>query len=261
MKLRTRFGASQPMATGSGATWTSGSSLPATPTATAYERQRARQVLKTPSSERGLYASLGKRALDVLLSATALIMTSPLLLACALAIWRDSGRPIFYRQWRVGQRGKLFRIVKLRTMVQRADKLGLRLTADGDPRVTKVGRLLRKAKLDELPQLFNVLWGEMSLVGPRPELPEYVAKYASHERIVLSVKPGITGPASVSYIDEEQILAGRTDKEDFYINTVMKEKLCLDIPYCCRVSFAADLKIVFLTMERIFMRSFRSLLP
>lgn len=195
----------------------------------------------------GFYLRLGKRILDVLGASVGLLIASPVLLLCVVAIGLDSGTPFFYRQWRVGLRGKPFRIFKLRTMRANADKQGSRLTASGDARITKVGRLLRKAKLDEIPQLLNVLRGEMSLVGPRPEVPEYAAHYTREERTVLEVKPGITGSASVAYIDEERLLAGQPDKENFYVRTVMRQKLLVDLAYCRTVSFFEDLRIMFLT--------------
>lgn len=209
---------------------------------------------------RGLYVRFGKRILDTLMAAISLVIASPLLLVCAIAIYLDSRRPIFYRQWRVGQHGNPFQIVKLRTMICGADTKGPRLTASDDPRITKVGRFLRQAKLDEVPQLFNVIRGEMSLVGPRPELPEYVAKYDLHEREILDVRPGVTGPASVSYVDEEKVLAAAGDREDFYISRVMRDKLRLDLAYCQRISLREDLQIMFQTAASlcgIFARSKR----
>ncbi|HEV2494769.1 MAG TPA: sugar transferase [Terriglobia bacterium] len=201
--------------------------------------------------QRGLYLRLGKRALDVLGAFVGLLVTSPILFLCALAIWLDSGAPVFYRQWRVGLRGKPFRIIKLRTMRPNADKQGSKLTACGDMRITKVGRLLRKAKLDEIPQLLNVLRGEMSLVGPRPEVPEYAAQYTPEERHVLEIRPGITGPASLAYIDEERLLADQPDKETFYIRTVMPQKLRVDLAYCRAVGLLEDLRIMFLTLQAL----------
>lgn len=200
----------------------------------------------------GLYVRFGKRILDTLMAAISLVIASPLLLVCAIAIYTDSRRPIFYRQWRVGLHGKPFQIVKLRTMISGADTKGPRLTASGDPRITKVGRFLRRAKLDEVPQLLNVIRGEMSLVGPRPELPEYVAKYETQDRKILDVKPGVTGPASVWYVDEEKVLAAAGDREEFYISRVMRDKLRLDLAYCHKISLREDLKIMFQTAASLF---------
>jgi lipopolysaccharide/colanic/teichoic acid biosynthesis glycosyltransferase len=136
-------------------------------------------------------------------------------------------------------------------MITGADQQGSKLTASGDRRITRVGSFLRKTKLDEIPQLLNVLRGEMSFVGPRPEVPEYTAKYASDERRVLDVKPGITGPASLAYIDEERLLASCVDKESFYVNTVMRRKLQVDLAYCGKVSLLEDLGIILLTVAAI----------
>jgi lipopolysaccharide/colanic/teichoic acid biosynthesis glycosyltransferase len=159
----------------------------------------------------------------------------------------DSRGPIFYRQRRVGQYGSTFQIFKFRSMIDRRDEHGSKLTASGDARITRVGKVLRKTKLDEIPQLLNVFRGEMSLVGPRPEVPEYVEKYTSQERMVLEVRPGITGLASLAYIDEERLLASADDKEKFYVNTIMRQKLQFDLAYCRKVCLVEDVKIIFRT--------------
>jgi len=203
-------------------------------------------------SPSGLYVRFGKRFLDLLLAGTALLIVAPVLLVCAIAIYLDSRGSILYSQWRVGQNGVPFRIIKLRTMIPGADGKGSRLTASGDPRITKVGRILRRTKLDELPQLINVLRGEMSLVGPRPELPEYVSKYTIDETKIFDLKPGITGPASVTYIDEEAVLAGSSNREEFYVNHLMREKLRVDLAYCRTVSLSSDLKIILRTAASLF---------
>jgi lipopolysaccharide/colanic/teichoic acid biosynthesis glycosyltransferase len=195
----------------------------------------------------GLYIRFGKPMFDIVGAAVALVIVGPVLLLCAVAVRLESRGPIFFRQWRVGQHGKPFRVIKLRTMIHGADRQGPKITASGDPRVTKVGRVLRKTKMDELPQLFNVLRHEMSLVGPRPEVPEYTLKYSLAERKVLDVKPGITGPASWAHINEEQLLASRADKEHFYVSTIMRRKLQLDLAYCRKVSFFEDLKNILQT--------------
>jgi lipopolysaccharide/colanic/teichoic acid biosynthesis glycosyltransferase len=190
------------------------------------------------------YARSGKRIIDAVAASVGLAAISPVLLACAVAVRLDSRGPIFYRQSRVGQFGRTFPIFKFRTMVDGADKNGCKLTASGDARITRVGRILRKTKLDEIPQLLNVVRGEMSLVGPRPEVPEYTKKYSAQELAVLNVKPGITGPAAVAYIDEEQLLASAVDQESFYINTIMRQKLQFDLHYCDKVSLFEDLRIL-----------------
>ena len=198
-----------------------------------------------------LYRRGGKRLLDTALAATGLLLASPLLLICGAAIWLDSPGRIFFRQRRVGQGGKPFDIVKFRTMVERAEQMGSRLTAGGDSRVTRVGKWLRKTKLDELPQLFNVLKGEMSLVGPRPEVPEYVAAYNEEQIRVLDLRPGITGLASLAYIDEEKLLANEPDKEAFYLKTLMPQKLELDLFYGENVSFLTDTQMIFATLAKL----------
>lgn len=200
----------------------------------------------------GLYIPFGKRILDILLSAIALPIVGPVLLICAIAIRLDSRGSTFFSQWRVGRNGRPFRIMKLRTMISGADTRGPRLTASGDPRITRVGRILRRAKLDELPQLLNVLRGEMSIVGPRPELAEYVSRYTPDEMKIFEMQPGITGPASVTYIDEEAALARSDNREEFYINQLMREKLALDLAYCRTVSFLNDVGIILRTGSSLF---------
>lgn len=198
-------------------------------------------------AENGFYIRFGKPMFDTVGAAVALLFLGPVLLLCALAVRLESRGPVLFRQWRVGQSGKPFRVIKLRTMIQGAERQGPKITASGDPRITQVGRFLRKTKIDELPQLLNVLRNEMSLVGPRPEVPEYTLKYTLVERKVLDVKPGITGPASLAHINEEQLLASRTDKEHFYVSTIMRRKLELDLVYCRKISFFEDLKNILQT--------------
>lgn len=192
-----------------------------------------------------------KMALDFVVALVGLVLVSPLLAVCAVAVRLDSKGPVFFRQWRVGQNGKLFQLVKLRTMVDKAEQMGSKITASGDARMTRVGRWLRKTKIDEVPQLWNVVLGEMSLVGPRPEVPEYVALYDSYQRRVLAFRPGVTGPASLAFVDEERLLAGQTGKEDFYVKTLMPRKLDLDLAYCQRVSLLEDLRLIILTLQRL----------
>jgi lipopolysaccharide/colanic/teichoic acid biosynthesis glycosyltransferase len=136
-------------------------------------------------------------------------------------------------------------------MADRSDEKGPKITASGDARITRVGRILRKAKLDEVPQLFNVVRGEMSLVGPRPEVPKYAEQYTPQEKKVLEVRPGITGPASLAYIDEERLLAAAADPEKFYVSTVMRQKLEFDLAYCRNVNLFEDLRIIFLTIAGV----------
>lgn len=139
-------------------------------------------------------------------------------------------------------------------MTGTASGSGAALTSAGDPRITPLGRWLRKTKVDELPQLLNVLWGDMSLVGPRPEVPQYTAHYNERQKQVLRVKPGITGPAATTYIDEEQLLAGQPDKETFYLRTILPTKLEYDIAYCERVCFREDLRLIWETFAKVCQR-------
>ena len=198
-----------------------------------------------------LYLRCGKRCLDFLAAVIGLVVTSPLLLACAVAVRLDSREPVFFRQWRIGQHGWSFQVIKLRTMVHKPDQKGLRVTTSGDPRITRVGRWLRRTKIDEIPQLFNVLWGEMSLVGPRPEVPEIVAAYSEEQRRVLQLKPGMTGPASLAFIDEEETLANQDNHEEFYLRCLMPQKLELDLAYCDSVTFLGDLILILRTVGKL----------
>jgi lipopolysaccharide/colanic/teichoic acid biosynthesis glycosyltransferase len=176
---------------------------------------------------------------------------SPLLLACAAAVRFSSRGPVFFRQRRVGIGGRPFDVLKFRTMID--GNAGPLVTAAGDPRITSAGRWLRRWKLDELPQFFNVLKGEMSLVGPRPEVPAYVARYNATQQTALAHKPGITSPASLTFLDEEAVLAAQRDRESYYATVLLPQKLEIDLDYCRNVSLAADL--------RILLRTFRRLLP
>ena len=200
----------------------------------------------------GPYQRWGKRVLDLALAVAGLGITWPLIVIGAVAIKLESRGPIFFRQRRVGQYGKQFQILKLRTMAHQAESHGPKLTASGDSRITTVGRWLRRAKIDELPQLLNVLRGEMSFVGPRPEVPDYVATYSSHQSQVLNTRPGLTGPASLAFIDEERILASYLNKEEFYMRTLMPLKLDLDLDYCRKTALLLDAKLILLTLARIF---------
>jgi len=195
---------------------------------------------------------MAKRLFDLIASLTALVLLSPLLLGIAAAIKLDSPGPIFFRQERVGRHGRLFRIHKFRTMVADAERVGPQLTRDADPRVTRVGAYLRRSKLDELPQLLDVVRGDMSLVGPRPEVPRYVALYPPEVReLVLSVRPGITDTASVRYRDESAQLAAGTDPERLYIESIMPHKLELCVEYVRTRSLAGDIMIVVRTVAAL----------
>lgn len=189
-----------------------------------------------------------KRAMDIVLSAGGIAVLSPVLLLIALAIVLDSRGGVFYRQVRVGRNGREFRIFKFRTMVSDADKRGLLITVGADSRITRVGKILRKTKLDELAQLFNVLKGDMSFVGPRPEVPRYVAMYTPAQRNVLLVRPGITDYASVAYRDENDLLAGADDPERVYIEEIMPAKLELNRQYLSQIGVLTDIKLIFSTV-------------
>lgn len=192
-----------------------------------------------------------KRAFDVLASGAGLIVLSPVLVALALLVKFGSPGPVFYRANRVGLHGQPFQLFKFRSMVVGADKKGPAVTGAGDSRVTPIGKFLRRTKLDELPQLLNVLRGEMSVVGPRPEDPRYVAHYTPEQRAVLNVRPGITSPASVAYRNEEAILTGQ-DWETTYIQQVMPAKLVIDLEYAHNPSLLRDFQIIFQTLLALF---------
>ena len=189
-----------------------------------------------------------KRAMDVVISGGALLVLWPVLLLVALLIKIDDPGPVFYRQVRVGKDGKEFRIFKFRTMVVDADKKGLAITVGRDNRITRMGRFLRKTKLDELAQLLNVFIGDMSFVGPRPEVPKYVNMYTPYQRQVLLVRPGITDYASIAYRNENDMLAGAEDPERMYIDVIMPDKIELNMKYLREISPIADIRLIFGTI-------------
>jgi lipopolysaccharide/colanic/teichoic acid biosynthesis glycosyltransferase len=196
-----------------------------------------------------------KRAFDLLAAAAGLVLVAPLLTLIAIAVKLDSAGPVLFRQERVGRHGEIFRIRKFRSMVQDAPRLGASITVGRDPRITRVGHWLRRYKLDELPQLIDVLVGDMSLVGPRPEVPRYVALYPPEVRErVLSVRPGITDNASLAFIDENAQLAGAADPEKEYTERILPQKLRLYLDYVENQSFARDLAILGRTAARIVLR-------
>ncbi len=194
-----------------------------------------------------------KRLFDIACAALGLLVLSPLLLALALWIKLDSPGPVLYRQERVGRFGRSFFIHKFRSM--RTDNAGPQITVGADPRITAAGAFLRKSKLDELPQLWDVLRGAMSLVGPRPEVPRYVALYSPAQReLVLSVRPGITDLASLQYRDEGEQLARAADPERAYVEQVMPAKLALSTRYVQEASFVGDLRLILATVAALFHR-------
>ena len=193
-----------------------------------------------------------KGAFDRLASGLGLLLLSPLLLLIALAVKLDSPGPVFFRQARVGRAGRVFRIHKFRTMVSNAERQGPQITVGADARVTRVGVVLRKYKLDELAQLIDVFVGDMSLVGPRPEVPRYVAYYPDDVRaIVLSVKPGITDRASIEYKDESEILGKAQDPHHAYLHEVLPIKLRYYVDYVQTRSFWGDVAIIFATLRAL----------
>lgn len=191
-----------------------------------------------------------KRLFDIIASFIGIIILSPVLLLISLAVL-TSGFPIFYLQTRVGKNNKDFKLFKFRSMANNSDKKGLLTVGGRDPRITPVGYVLRKYKLDELPQLFNVLFGSMSLVGPRPEVRKYVDMYNEEQREVLLVQPGITDYASLDYINENELLAKSADPEETYIKEVMPAKLQLNLKYINEAGLGTDLKIIFRTIGKI----------
>jgi lipopolysaccharide/colanic/teichoic acid biosynthesis glycosyltransferase len=192
-----------------------------------------------------------KRLLDITFSLAGTIVLSPIFVVIAICIVFDSKGGVLYRQTRVGKNDADFKLLKFRTMRINADKNSLITIGDRDNRITKVGGFLRKYKLDELPQLFNVLKGEMSLVGPRPEVRKYVDLYTGEQRKVLSVAPGITDYASIEYIDENRILGHAADPEKTYIEQVMPDKIRYNMKYISNYTLKEYFKIIFLTVYKI----------
>lgn len=192
---------------------------------------------------------MSKRLFDLLLCGLGLVLLAPLLLGIAIWIKLDSPGPVLFRQERVGRHGKRFLISKFRTMAADAPARGLQITVGADARITGAGRVLRAAKLDELPQLWDVLRGAMSLVGPRPEVPRYVALYPEEMRLLLlSVRPGITDLASLQYRDESAVLAQAADPERAYVEQVLPAKLALSARYVREASLAGDLRLILATL-------------
>ena len=192
-----------------------------------------------------------KRLFDILCSFIGLLLLQPLFVVTAIMIKVDSQGPVFFRQGRVGRNFRRFMIYKFRTMVVDAEKNGLRITSGGDSRITKVGRILRKFKIDELPQLFNVLKGDMSLVGPRPEVEEYVKLYEKDYMEILKRRPGITDVSSIIFREEEAVLKNQVDPEGYYKKILLPEKIRLAKEYIEHSSFSYDLKLVLNTLHKI----------
>ena len=192
-----------------------------------------------------------KRLFDIFASGLGLLFLSPLFLVMAFWIKLDSPGPVFYRQVRVGRGNKDFRIFKFRSMKVGADKLGLITVGGRDPRITRSGYFIRKYKLDEFPQLINVFIGDMSLVGPRPEVRKYVDMYTPEQMHVLDVRPGVTSLASIRYRNENELLDKAQDPDQFYIDVIMQDKLAIDLEYVRNASFCYDIKLIFMTFWEI----------
>jgi dTDP-4-amino-4,6-dideoxygalactose transaminase/lipopolysaccharide/colanic/teichoic acid biosynthesis glycosyltransferase len=233
-------------------------SRPSRRAASTVLQQAISQDSKTPSHEdretTGLrcrwYVRTGKRLLDVTGAVLGLLLALPLMVVLAAVVRAGSPGPILFRQIRVGNGGRTFPLLKFRSMYEAPDSPCI--TAAGDPRITSAGRWLRRSKLDELPQLVNILKGDMSLVGPRPELPAYVARYTSRQRRLLAFRPGLTSPATLACIQEEDLLAAHQDHEDYYVRVLLPRKLELDLDYCNHVTLARDLKLLLQTGKRLF---------
>ena len=193
-----------------------------------------------------------KRLFDILASSLGLLLLGPLFLCLGIAVKVDSSGPVFYRQIRIGRNQRPFSLLKFRSMAIGSDAKGLLTVGGRDIRITRVGYFIRKYKLDELPQLLNVLKGDMSLVGPRPEVARYVAMYSADQLRVLSVRPGITDYASLKYFSENDMLAASENPEKTYIEEIMPAKLKINLDYVDNRSIFTDIKIVLLTLAKIF---------
>jgi lipopolysaccharide/colanic/teichoic acid biosynthesis glycosyltransferase len=212
-------------------------------------------VDENPPFAVGFYAKHCKRALDAFLATACLILLSPVLGFLACCIKLTSRGPLLFRQVRVGKGGRPFQILKFRSMVVHSLPTDKMITITGDPRVTAMGKVLRRYKFDELPQLWNVIRGDMSLVGPRPELPVYVSGYTPDQRIVLYARPGITDPASLAYRHEEEILAEQSDAEQFYRTQILPDKLTRSRAYLQQITFRNDIHIILKTISSSFLPS------
>lgn len=195
-----------------------------------------------------------KRAFDVVVSLLALVLLSPLLGVLAIAVLLDTGRPVLFRQTRVGMYGHPFRLLKFRTMVVDAERLGANVSPTDDPRVTRTGRFLRRWYLDELPQLVNVIKGDMSLVGPRPETPEFVALFTPEERRVLTVRAGIAGPSTLAFMDEAELLAEADNAEELYEQQILHDRVRADLSYLDQRSMAYDVRLLLAQVTAIVRR-------
>lgn len=203
----------------------------------------------------GMYNRCIKRVLDFIISGIAIGILCPLYLLIAIAIIIEDGFPVFYRADRGGYKGQTFKICKFRSMVNNADKIGGGTTAFNDPRITKIGNILRKTKLDEIPQIIQVFFGKMSLIGPRPELLRYVNMYENEEKDILQVRPGITDFSSVEFINLDEIVGGE-NADEMYEKLVLKKKNVLRVKYAHEVSFTTDFCILFKTLGAVFNKAY-----
>lgn len=204
----------------------------------------------------GIYNRFVKRILDFILALIFAVVLAPIYLILALAVVIDTGFPVFYRAERGGYRDKSFRIFKFRSMVKNADQIGGGTTALNDSRITKVGNVLRKTKLDELPQLFNIIKGDMSFIGPRPELLRYTAQYEGEELLIHRVRPGITDYSSIEFINLDEIVGG-VNADEMYEKYVLKRKNELRVKYAKTVSFGTDTKLLFITVWNVLKKIWR----
>ena len=198
-----------------------------------------------------------KRVFDVVVSALMLILISPVFLILAIAIKLDSPGPVFYRQTRVTQYGKTFRIFKFRTMVSNADKIGTQVTVGNDSRITRVGKLIRKCRLDEISQLIDIFWGTMTFVGTRPEVPKYVDAYTPEMMATLLLPAGVTSLASIMYKDEDKLLSDAEDVDRAYISEVLPGKMKYNLQAIRKFSFWGDIKIMFMTVFAVLGKEYR----
>lgn len=189
-----------------------------------------------------------KRTFDFLAAFLGLVILLPVFALIALWIKWEGGGPVFFQQERVGKGGVTFRMLKFRSMVMNAEQLGQVITIGKDPRITRVGAILRATKADELPQLFNVLRGEMSLVGPRPEVPKYVAQYSPAERAILELRPGMTDPASLKYRDENDLLGSVENPQDYYVTVIVPDKIKVGLAYAQTATLWTDLQTILRTV-------------
>jgi len=193
-----------------------------------------------------------KRFLDILIALLALLILSPFLILISLVIVISSGPPVFFLQERVGKNWKKFKIIKFRTMIKNADKIGPCISSTDDVRITSIGKFLRRYKLDELPQFLNVFLGEMSLIGPRPELSKYAEFFKDDYSLILTLKPGITDYASINFKDEALLLKDKLESENFYLTKILPEKIFLYKKYLKEISLITDIKILLITAKTIF---------